>query len=147
MWWQRNWLLLEREKLPKPLIFKNKIIVVSSDGSGNFNQPKNRFKACWTSFFSIFCPIFGIIGDFWKFCSAFGKLYFEKSSIIAKNEERPSLFNLYSTHSLLKATSKSRILKTRSITSQLASLLWLRVDYGTKEKNNVMGQLFILWCM
>ena len=51
------------------------------------NHPKNGFKASWTRLFFIFA----ILDAFSKFHSTFGALHFEKSSNMAKNEEKPCL--------------------------------------------------------
>ena len=55
------------------------------------NQPKYGFKEimAFLKFLPNSCQFFAIFDDFSKFSSTFGALQFEKSSNIAKNEEKP----------------------------------------------------------
>ena len=78
------------------------VLCISSDGSGTQNPGFRVLEVMpWRNvffkgklnkaFLHFFCQIFGIFNDFTKFCSTFGALHFEKSSNMAKNEEKPCL--------------------------------------------------------
>ena len=71
---------------------------------GNWNQPKNGFLRQVEQGFSPFLPFFAIFDDFSKWGALKVLRNFEKSSNMAKNEEKPC-----STHFLADDSGNSKI--------------------------------------